>query len=527
MAMNISLEEMEELKPQITVFGVGGAGGNAINNMITSGLTGVSFVVANTDAQALLNAQAVERIQIGRAITQGLGAGARPEIGRAAAEENLSEIVEQLKGSHMCFIAAGMGGGTGTGAAPVIARAAKEMNILTVGVVTKPFQFEGAHRMKLATEGIEELHQYVDTLIVIPNQNLFRIANERTTFTQAFQLADQVLHSGVRGVTDLMLLPGLINLDFADVRSVMSEMGKAMMGTGEGEGDHRAIAAAEAAISNPLLDDVSLKGARAVLINITGGDDLTLFDVDEATNRIRNDVDPEANIIFGAVFNEQMTGKVRVSVVATGIDGARPAQIPQSFMEAVSPASRIEVTKLEPKSETVSRSNMTASYGSNTKISQPMFPGGNESWHTKATISEVSPEHKSQQTDDKVQSLSQKPIIASPSYQQSGVTEHNNNPVSYNPQQNDAVDNKAETVDDIVSQLSKQKNNINFSQGNEKPEDTGIKGFFGLMGNNKKANDKKEEDSRPIEIKETEKSASKAKEDDSFEIPAFLRRSLY
>ena len=238
MAMNITLEEMEELKPQITVFGVGGAGGNAVNNMITSGLTGVSFVVANTDAQALTNAQAIERIQIGRAITQGLGAGARPEIGRAAAEENLPEIVDQLKGSHMCFIAAGMGGGTGTGAAPVIARAAKEMDILTVGVVTKPFQFEGAHRMKLATQGIEELHQYVDTLIVIPNQNLFRIANEKTTFTQAFQLADQVLHSGVRGVTDLMLLPGLINLDFADVRSVMSEMGKAMMGTGEGEGDH-------------------------------------------------------------------------------------------------------------------------------------------------------------------------------------------------------------------------------------------------------------------------------------------------
>jgi cell division protein FtsZ len=514
MVMNISLEEMEELRPQITVFGVGGAGGNAVNNMIASGLTGVSFVVANTDAQALTNAQAIQRIQIGRAITQGLGAGARPEIGRAAAEENLSEIVEHLKGSHMCFIAAGMGGGTGTGAAPVIARAAKEMNILTVGVVTKPFQFEGAHRMKLATEGIEELHQYVDTLIVIPNQNLFRVANEKTTFTQAFQLADQVLHSGVRGVTDLMLLPGLINLDFADVRSVMSEMGKAMMGTGEGEGDHRAIAAAEAAISNPLLDDVSLKGARAVLINITGGEDLTLFDVDEATNRIRNDVDPEANIIFGAVFNENMTGKVRVSVVATGIDGARPAQIPQSFMEAVSPLSQSDMTKLEPKSESFSRSSGTPSYG-NTKTSQPMFPGSTENWNIKSNNSETSTVHSSVE-EQKVAPLS--------------THQYNvpiNNSAPHNSQTNNSFNNKAETVDDIVTQLSKQKNNINFSQTNEKQEDTSVKGFFGLIGNNKKANDKKEDDNRPIEIKEAEKPVAKSKDDDSFEIPAFLRRSLY
>jgi len=525
MAMNITLEEMEELRPQITVFGVGGAGGNAVNNMITSGLTGVSFVVANTDSQALTNAQAIERIQIGRAITQGLGAGARPEIGRAAAEENLSEIVEQLKGSHMCFIAAGMGGGTGTGAAPVIARAAKEMDILTVGVVTKPFQFEGAHRMKLATQGIEELHQYVDTLIVIPNQNLFRIANEKTTFTQAFQLADQVLHSGVRGVTDLMLLPGLINLDFADVRSVMSEMGKAMMGTGEGEGDHRAIAAAEAAISNPLLDDVSLKGARAVLINITGGDDLTLFDVDEATNRIRNDVDPEANIIFGAVFNENMTGKVRVSVVATGIDGARPAQIPQSFMDAVSPASSMEMAKLNPQSEPVSQAmaapvatsahntaqqTPSSPYTENTKSTQPMYPGSQDSWNVKNNQPS-----ESNNASLKIDTASQQ------------------SPVQ--PKAMDTVNQpKNETVDDIVSQLSKQKPDANLAQTQQKSEDNGIKGFFGLMGNSKKPSDKKDADSRPIEIKESttttkeaDSAMQKPKQDDSFEIPAFLRRSLY
>ncbi len=544
MAMNITLEEMEELRPQITVFGVGGAGGNAVNNMITSGLTGVSFVVANTDAQALVNAQAVERIQIGRAITQGLGAGARPEIGRAAAEENLSEIVEQLKGSHMCFIAAGMGGGTGTGAAPVIARAAKEMDILTVGVVTKPFQFEGAHRMKLANQGIEELHQYVDTLIVIPNQNLFRIANEKTTFTQAFQLADQVLHSGVRGVTDLMLLPGLINLDFADVRSVMSEMGKAMMGTGEGEGDNRAIAAAEAAISNPLLDDVSLKGARAVLINITGGDDLTLFDVDEATNRIRNDVDPEANIIFGAVFNENMTGKVRVSVVATGIDGARPAQIPQGFVDSVPSMPQHELTKLSTRPEIVTQS--THSYSQNTKISHPMFPVATENWTNQEQQSlhrdtspknnpplatnNITEQHSASQAVEKRQfDVTQQP--KKEYYAQSHDTNQvkNNN---YSPKEN------IETVDDIVSQLSKQNEQSHFGHHYEKPEESGLKGFFGLIGNTKKTSDKKEDDNRRIEIKDarTQSQSSaipvnnpqqKTKEDDSFEIPAFLRRSLY
>jgi cell division protein FtsZ len=309
-----------ELRPRISVVGVGGAGTNAVNNMITAHLEGVEFLACNTDAQSLAQSLTERRIQLGTSITQGLGAGARPEIGRAAAEEAVDELLDQLQSSHMVFITAGMGGGTGTGAAPVIARAVREQGILTVGVVTKPFHFEGAHRMRVAEGGLAELQQYVDTLIVIPNQNLFRIANERTTFAEAFKLADNVLHMGVRGVTDLMVMPGLINLDFADIRTVMSEMGKAMMGTGEGSGERRAIEAAEAAISNPLLDEVSMRGARGVLINITGGPDMTLFEVDEAANRIKEEVDPDANIIVGSTLNESLDGEMRVSVVATGIE---------------------------------------------------------------------------------------------------------------------------------------------------------------------------------------------------------------
>jgi cell division protein FtsZ len=321
MKLKISMpDQTADLKPRITVVGVGGAGGNAVNNMIRSNLSGVEFLVANTDAQALELSNADQRIQLGLSLTHGLGAGARPEIGRASAEEAIEEIVDQLGRSHMVFITAGMGGGTGTGAAPVIARAAREAGVLTVGVVTKPFHFEGASRMRLAEEGIEELSKHVDTLIIIPNQNLFRIANERTTFAEAFQLADDVLYSGVRGVTDLMVMPGLINLDFADIRTVMAEMGKAMMGTGEAEGEDRATEAAEAAISNPLLDDISMHGARGVLINITGGPDMTLLEVDAAANRIRHEVDDDANIIFGATMDSGLEGKIRVSIVSTGID---------------------------------------------------------------------------------------------------------------------------------------------------------------------------------------------------------------
>lgn len=320
MTIEFTSPELTELTPKITVFGVGGAGGNAVNNMVTAALKGVDFVCANTDAQALSHSLAEQKIQLGAKLTQGLGAGARPEVGKAAAEETMDMIKEHLEGCHMVFITAGMGGGTGTGAAPMIAKMAREKGILTVGVVTKPFQFEGGRRMKLAEEGIAELSKYVDTLIIIPNQNLFRIANERTTFADAFAMADEVLHSGVRGVTDLMMLPGLVNLDFADVRTVMSEMGKAMMGTGEAEGENRALEAAEAAISNPLLDEVSMKGAQGVLINITGGMDLTLFEVDEAANRIRSEVDPDANILVGSALDSSLDGRMRVSVVATGIE---------------------------------------------------------------------------------------------------------------------------------------------------------------------------------------------------------------
>lgn len=326
MSLNLQLPENTVLKPQITVFGVGGAGCNATNNMIRSNLEGANFVVANTDAQALESAEADKRIQLGRNTTKGLGAGASPEVGRIAAEETIDEITDHLQGSNMVFITAGMGGGTGTGAAPVIAGVARSMDILTVGVVTKPFHFEGPRRMQMAEAGLEELQKNVDTLIIIPNQNLFRVANESTTFADAFTIADDVLHAGVRGVTDLMVMPGLINLDFADVRSVMSEMGKAMMGTGEAEGENRAIEAAEAAISNPLLDNVSMKGAKGVLINITGGPDMTLFEVDEAANRIREEVDGTANIIFGSTFSEALEGKLRVSVVATGIDSENDTQ---------------------------------------------------------------------------------------------------------------------------------------------------------------------------------------------------------
>jgi len=326
--INVSMVDPEHnLRPRLTVMGVGGAGGNAINNMIRCALEGCDFIAANTDSQALAMSLAPRKIQLGINLSRGLGAGSKAEIGRAAAEEQLADIMAVLEGSDMLFVTAGMGGGTGTGAAPVIARAARESGILTVGVVTKPFQFEGGNRMKQAEAGIAELQQYVDTLIVIPNQNLFRIANERTTFAEAFQLADQVLHSGVRGITDLMVMPGFMNLDFADVKTVMGEMGKAMMGTGEADGDNRAIKAAEAAISNPLLDDVSMKGARGVLINITGGMDMTLFEVDQAANRIREEVDPEAQIKVGSTLGEDLEGRIRVSVIATGIEaGVMQAQ---------------------------------------------------------------------------------------------------------------------------------------------------------------------------------------------------------
>jgi cell division protein FtsZ len=341
MAIDLKSQDFTELRPRIVVFGVGGAGGNAVNNMVSSKLEGVEFLVANTDSQALVHSRAHHRLQIGSKLTQGLGAGSRPDIGEGAAEESSDEIRRILENAHMVFITAGMGGGTGTGAAPVIAKISRDLGILTVGVVTKPFAFEGARRLRTAEDGIEKLKSYVDTLIVIPNQNLFRIANEKTTFAKAFEMADEVLYAGVRGVTDLMVMPGLINLDFADVRTVMSEMGTAMMGMGEAAGERRAVDAAEAAISNPLLDVTSMKGAKGVLINITGGMDLTLYEVDEAANKIRSEVDPEANIIVGSTFDERMSGKMRVSVVATGITvEARSLSLPHRVSSSVEAGKR-------------------------------------------------------------------------------------------------------------------------------------------------------------------------------------------
>ncbi|WP_424833084.1 cell division protein FtsZ [Ruegeria sp.] len=352
MTLNLSMPGQDELKPRITVFGVGGAGGNAVNNMIEKQLDGVDFVVANTDAQALQQSQSSARVQLGVKVTEGLGAGARPTVGAAAAEESIEQIVDHLAGAHMCFITAGMGGGTGTGAAPIIAQAARELGVLTVGVVTKPFQFEGAKRMRQAEDGVESLQKVVDTLIIIPNQNLFRLANEKTTFTEAFSMADDVLYQGVKGVTDLMVRPGLINLDFADVRAVMDEMGKAMMGTGEATGEDRAIQAAEKAIANPLLDEISLKGAKGVLINITGSHDLTLFELDEAANRIREEVDPEANIIVGSTLDTAMEGGMRVSVVATGIDVAeKQAEVPVARRSMSAPLTRTVSAEEAPREE--------------------------------------------------------------------------------------------------------------------------------------------------------------------------------
>jgi cell division protein FtsZ len=347
MTLNLTMAGHEELKPRITVFGVGGAGGNAVDNMIDKSLEGVEFVVANTDAQALQQSDAPAKIQLGVKATEGLGAGARAEVGATAAEESIEQIVDHLAGTHMCFITAGMGGGTGTGAAPIIAQAARELGVLTVGVVTKPFQFEGSKRMRQAEEGVEALQQVVDTLIIIPNQNLFRVANEKTTFTDAFSMADDVLYQGVKGVTDLMVRPGLINLDFADVRAVMDEMGKAMMGTGEATGEDRAVQAADKAVSNPLLDEISLRGAKGVLINITGGVDLTLFELDEAANRIREEVDPDANIIVGSTLDTTLEGVMRVSVVATGIDvgQARSFRNPSVRADVLTP--RFEQAEVE------------------------------------------------------------------------------------------------------------------------------------------------------------------------------------
>lgn len=417
MTINLKVPDLTELKPRITVFGVGGAGGNAVNNMIKSGLEGVQFVVANTDAQALAMSSAERRIQMGTHITEGLGAGSKPDIGGAAAEEAIADIKAQLAGAHMAFITAGMGGGTGTGAAPVIAKASSEEGILTVGVVTKPFQFEGQHRMDTATEGLAELEKYVDTLIVIPNQNLFRVATEKTTFADAFAMADEVLRNGVGCITDLMVKEGLINLDFADVKAIMAGMGTAMMGTGEATGESRAVEAAESAISNPLLDDVSMNGATGLLISVTGGNDLTLYEVDEAASRIREEVDTGANIILGATFDKSLDGKIRVSVVATGLEkqqakvsAAEPARKPEKAKsEADETVAKLteRIAGLQPVSEAAAQDDKTK------EGEEPVWKGGQD-----VTIEKRAPQAKAtpvakQATDKKAAAfVPQPPAVA-------------------------------------------------------------------------------------------------------------------
>jgi len=423
MAINLKVPEAQELRPRITVLGVGGAGGNAVNNMIEAGLEGVDFVVANTDAQALAQSKAERKIQLGVNTTEGLGAGAQPEVGRAGAEESMQEIMEHLSGAHMVFIAAGMGGGTGTGAAPVIARAVREAGILTVGVVTKPFALEGDRRMRVAERGIAELQQFVHTLIVIPNQNLFRVANDRTTMSQAFAMADEVLHAGVRGVTDLIVMPGLINLDFADIKSVISEMGKAMMGTGEAEGEERAMRAADMAISNPLLDDVTMKGAKGVLINITGGPDLMLFEVEQAANRIRAEVDPDANIIFGNTILPDMEGRIRVSVVATGIDAdilklpekvhaLRPNLKPmQPFrLDPAKPA--VSVNPVQAQMESLA-AELNANAAPSMKADEAYILGGNEAPAIEETLPEEAPIAARYPATESYRPLDQQPLARS------------------------------------------------------------------------------------------------------------------
>jgi len=394
MSINLKIPDVRELKPRITVFGTGGAGGNAVNNMIASGLQGVDFVVANTDAQALTMSKAERIIQMGVAVTEGLGAGSQPEVGRAAAEEAIDEIRDHLQGAHMVFVTAGMGGGTGTGAAPVVARCAKEAGILTVGVITKPFHFEGMRRMRVAEQGIVELHKVVDTLLIIPNQNLFRVANEKTTFADAFAMADQVLYSGVACITDLMVKEGLINLDFADVRAVMREMGKAMMGTGEASGEKRALSAAEAAISNPLIDDASMKGARGLLISITGGKDLTLYEVDEAATRIREEVDQDANIIVGATFDESLEGIIRVSVVATGIDHAglqRPATEPEARIAELTQKLRADQLRADGQQRVAERIETRALPLATPTVPSPQTPEAIEAAAKAAVAAAVLP----------------------------------------------------------------------------------------------------------------------------------------
>ncbi len=556
--INLSIPQEQTLSPRILICGVGGAGGNAVTNMIRNDLSGVDFLVLNTDAQALSNSLSQNRIQLGASLTKGLGAGARPDMGRAAAEEQIDEITQALSGCNMVFIAAGMGGGTGTGAAPVVARTARELGILTVGVVTKPFGFEGAHRMRLAESGIQELQQYVDTLIVIPNNNLFRLANEKTTFAQAFTMADDVLHSGVRGVTDLITMPGMINLDFNDIRSVMAEMGKAMMGTGEASGATRALDAAEAAIRNPLLDDVSMKGARGVLINITGGMDMTLYEVDQAANRIREEVDPDANIIFGSTFNPEIEGSIRVSVVATGIEAAT-ATLPRTASAATAnfgavgaPFSVVQNRPTSPTNYTPSatyQAQMTPAPTANNSTHGQNTSGGTASGYTQLT-----PQSNQQPTSSTSDSnwnsdVSQDlplpseagltPSAATQSYAQPTMSDNGFAPVAM-PNNNSIPTSSSYAPDQSQqsqgTQQSSQNNHMNFEERVRRQPSLieRAKSSLGLQGTPNHTNSQPQSSYQQPSMQQPQQGSSyqqpqtsqsaPQQTEDELEIPAFLRR---
>ena len=532
MTLNLSIPEQNDLRPKITVCGVGGAGGNAVNNMIEKSLDGVDFVVANTDAQALQQSRANSKIQLGVKVTEGLGAGARASVGAAAAEESIEQIVDQLAGSHMCFITAGMGGGTGTGAAPIIAQAARELGVLTVGVVTKPFQFEGVKRMRQAEEGVEALQKMVDTLIIIPNQNLFRIATEKTTFTEAFSMADDVLYQGVKGVTDLMVRPGLINLDFADVRAVMDEMGKAMMGTGEADSEDRAIQSAEKAIANPLLDEISLRGAKGVLINITGGYDLTLFELDEAANRIREEVDPEANIIVGSTLDPNLEGVMRVSVVATGIDAdSKLNPVSDSVIERSQYMQRRVAGIDERKSMNglAEKTNSVKTEDHEKKVSVPLTEPGLFETPNKLARTEFDPNTAGEDTSDQQQVNSVYGSKSNKTIDEQISTDNSNPPPPGTPSK--------ETMERLRAAVSKSPNNQTLTSkkmvATKNPEikDKPRFGIGSLI--NRMAGTGQSEPTQndiPTSQKDSEQSNYNAESEESdynkekIEVPAFLRR---
>ncbi|MDC3184179.1 cell division protein FtsZ [Pelagibacteraceae bacterium] len=542
MTINISIQDVEQnLHPKITVLGVGGSGGNAVNNMINANLEGVDFLIANTDAQALQISSCPNKIQLGLNSTKGLGAGMRPDIGRQAAEEAIQDLNEKFEGSHMLFIAAGMGGGTGTGAAPVIAKLAREKGILTVGVVTKPFHFEGSQRMKLAEKGIEELQQYVDTLLTIPNQNLFRIANEKTTFSDAFKMADDVLYAGVRGVTDLMVQPGMINLDFSDIKTVMSEMGKAMMGTGEAQGEGRAIAAAEAAIANPLIDDVSLKGAKGLIINITGGKDITLYEVDEAANRIKQEVDEEANIIYGTTCDDRLEGVVRVSIVATGIDAnnkmsAKPIEnfapinlnndiYKQDIEKSDSLTESVELQEHSLKDESIFDEEINAI--SNEEILNNQN-SENIDLDEQANINQIETESLEENTDDKV--FEQNEVSeAADQIQTDNISEEVSNSSSNIEKPNEtsvrrlslfdtlSTENKSEDISSSNEVLGKTEPVFASSEENELEDKNS-------NNNNSSIDEKEEFSAEETESSEIDNEFNQETEEELLDIPTFLRR---